>query len=471
MDRQSLHARVSARVAALSVGLALFGSLASFYAPATLLSTASGAAWTVDTTTRSESDVRAVWSTLKPVYVGAPYAVTPSVVAPYAPGDAAAGFRADGINTINFARYLSGLPYDVTLNATRNLDAQYGAVLLKTSATLTHTPVRPADMDQAFYDRGYASTSSSNIGSGYSTSYSFQKACLDDGDAGNIDRIGHRRWLLNPQMLYTGIGYAELRHTTYAFDRSRPLADVSYDFIAWPSAGFFPIEFANRSTPWSITLNPARYDWDATRTGHTVTLRRVADGKTWTMDAADTNTSGEYFNANFDGYGVSNAFIFRPNPADLPAGYAAGEQYDVTLSGGIYAEGTKTPVTVTYRTAFMTLADSTTPPAPPVTPAPPTPSAMWIYRFFNKSNGSHFYTASESERNDVIAKYAAIYRYEGPAYAINTANPANNVPLYRFFNMSNGSHFYTTSVAERDNVINTMQRVYRFEGVAFYLGS
>ncbi|MRS12753.1 MAG: CAP domain-containing protein, partial [Actinobacteria bacterium] len=350
--------RVLVRIASYATVLALAGTLALFAGPAVVLETAHAATWTVDTTIRTEADVRAVWAALEPAYTGTPYAVVPSVSAPYSPGDAAAGFRGDAVNTVNFARYLAGLPYDVTLNATRNADAQYGAVLLKAS-TFSHTPPKPADMDQAFYDRGYASTSSSNIGYGYGTSHAFQRGCVDDSDSGNIDRVGHRRWLLNPRMLYTGIGYAESFHTTYAFDTSRPSADVAYDYVAWPSAGYFPIEFASRYTPWSITLNPARYDWDATRTGHAVTLRRVSDGRTWVIDEADTNTGGEYFNANFNGYGVANCFIFRPNPADLPSGYAAGEQYDVTLSGGIYAEGTRNPVTVSFRTTFMTLAAPT----------------------------------------------------------------------------------------------------------------
>ena len=237
------------------------------------------------------------------------------------------------------------------LDPARNADAQYGAVLLAAS-TFSHTPPKPADMPQAFYDRGYASTSSSNIGWGYSTSASFEMGCLADEDSGNISRVGHRRWLLNPRMLKTGIGFAASRHTTYAFDGSRA-TQVSYSAIAYPSAGPFPMDqgFFDSYTPWSLTLNPSRYDWDGS--GHTVTLRRVSDGTTWTFTAADTDTSGEFFAFNTGGYGVANAFIFRPNPSSIS--YAAGDQFDVTLSGGIYAEGTRTPVTVSYRTRFMSL--------------------------------------------------------------------------------------------------------------------
>lgn len=372
-------------VSSVVAGL-LVASLALF-APAAAMPVTSAATTIVDTSMRTEVEIRSRWDELRPTYTGTPYVVVPSVVAPYAPGETSAAFRDDGLKMLNFGRYLAGLPSDVTLNDTRNLDAQYGAVLL--TKEYSHTPAQPADMSLDFYQRGYASTSRSNIGYGYSDLESFEKDLLYDGHSNNVDRVGHRRWILNPGMLYTGVGYAGTsypqRMTTYALDNSRPTGEVDYAYIAWPSAGLFPVEFASQSVPWSVTLNPKRYDWDATRVGHTVTLRRVSDDKSWTFDAADTDSASEYFNAEFSNYGYTgNAFIFRPKASDLIGSYKAGEQYDVTLSGGIYAEGTRTPVTVKYRTSLCLLSGAATvfgapttipdatPPPTPNTPAPPT---------------------------------------------------------------------------------------------------
>ena len=103
------------------------------------------------------------------------------------------------------------------------------------------------------------------------------------------------------------------------------------------------------------------------------------------------------------------------------------------------------------------------------TPVPPVGPMMPVYRFLNVAKGVHFYTASEAEKNNVIATLSSVYRFEGVAYYVNTANPANNVPLYRFFNMAKGVHFYTASEAEKNNVIATLSSVYRLEGVGFYL--
>lgn len=350
---------------------ALAVTVASLLATVSLAPAAHGGVWTVDTSTRTEADLRARWEAFEPTYEGTPYVRVPSIVAPYAPGETVRAFVEDGLGIINYGRYLAGLPSDVIADPTLNLDGQYGAVLLATCTSLTHYPAQPSDMSDEFYERGYQATSSSNIGLGYPDAESFERACLDDSSSSNIAALGHRRWLLNPPMQRTGIGFADdgygTRITTYVKDRSRT-DDVSYDFIAWPSPGIFPVEFAEgiRSsgvTPWSITLNPGRYDWtDKNGDGpaYVVTLKRVSDGRTWTFDASDTDIWGEFFSADFSYYGdARNAFIFRPDPDDL-CEFRAGEQYDVRLSGDIYAEGTAVPVDVAFRTSFGALSGPAT---------------------------------------------------------------------------------------------------------------
>lgn len=96
-----------------------------------------------------------------------------------------------------------------------------------------------------------------------------------------------------------------------------------------------------------------------------------------------------------------------------------------------------------------------------------SPSSRPVYRFFNLKTQTHFYTASESERYSVATKLKATYRFEGPAYSVNTSNPANAVPLYRFYNLQKGSHFYTASENEKNDVIAKFPKTYRFEGAAY----
>ena len=68
---------------------------------------------------------------------------------------------------------------------------------------------------------------------------------------------------------------------------------------------------------------------------------------------------------------------------------------------------------------------------------------MPVFRFFNMRTGSHFYTADAAEKASVQANLSAIYHYDGIAYYVNTGNPDNSAPLWRFFNMQTGAHFCT----------------------------
>ena len=87
-----------------------------------------------------------------------------------------------------------------------------------------------------------------------------------------------------------------------------------------------------------------------------------------------------------------------------------------------------------------------------------------VYRFYNFKKGVHFFTASETERRNVVARLSSTYRPEGVSYAFDASGTVNSVPLYRFYNYRKGTHFYTASVVERDEVIRKLWRTYRYEG-------
>jgi len=302
----------------------------------------------LDTSMRSVADIRQHWSALKPTYAGSPYSSAPHTLAPYAAGSLAPGFLLDGLDAINYARYLAGMPDDVALDDQLTGLAQHGAVLLAASE-FSHTPSQPAGMDDAFYQAGYSATSSSNIGAGYESLWEFNVGCMDDSDPSNIDRLGHRRWLLFPALAKTGMGYANERTDTYVFDWSR-VEPVDYAAVLWPCAGYFPVQMFSAGTAWSITLNPDQYVIGDG--AYTVSLRRIGDGRIWTFTSADTDPSGKYFNVDTQGFGVDNCFIFRPDPASVGS-YRVGDVFEVTLSGGVYLADGVTPATISYRTEFM----------------------------------------------------------------------------------------------------------------------
>ena len=90
-----------------------------------------------------------------------------------------------------------------------------------------------------------------------------------------------------------------------------------------------------------------------------------------------------------------------------------------------------------------------------------------VYRFFNLRTGTHFYTASDAEFINVYGTMASVFRYDGVAYFVGLDTAPPTVPLYRFFNKVTGAHFYTASEAEKANVIATLSSRYTYEGVAY----
>jgi len=102
-----------------------------------------------------------------------------------------------------------------------------------------------------------------------------------------------------------------------------------------------------------------------------------------------------------------------------------------------------------------------------------------VYRFFNMKGGTHFYTANDAEFIDVYKNNSSVFKYDGIAYWVAIGPDVapeigffgwknhSTVPLYRFFNVKTGVHFFTTDVAEMNDVKNNHSDLYTYEGVAY----
>ncbi|MBQ9609217.1 MAG: hypothetical protein IJV15_07230 [Lachnospiraceae bacterium] len=82
-----------------------------------------------------------------------------------------------------------------------------------------------------------------------------------------------------------------------------------------------------------------------------------------------------------------------------------------------------------------------------------------MYRLYNPNSGEHFYTANETERDNLVG-YG--WRYEGIAW---TAPETSDIPVYRLYNPNAGDHHYTISVSERDKLVNLG---WKDEGIGWY---
>ena len=93
----------------------------------------------------------------------------------------------------------------------------------------------------------------------------------------------------------------------------------------------------------------------------------------------------------------------------------------------------------------------------------PAPSP--VYRFLNQDTGVHLYTISEVERD--ATQQLDNFSFEGEAFFAYSTEVDGSIPIYRFFNTTSGAHFYTPSAAERDNVEANLPE-FQSEGVAYY---
>ena len=257
----------------------------------------------------TREEVRAAYGAISGWTEGGLFAEEPSVSAPYAAGEVREEALADALAYLNFLRELAGLA-PVALDAALTNIAQHGAVLSAANGFVSHDPPAPADMDAAFYDAAHYAASSCNIARLNWTSEDVLRQgvlCFarDDGEA-NLAALGHRRWLLNPNMAYTGFGLAADEAgmsyiTMYAHDLQADPGDWQY--IAWPSAGAFPAELMSEELAWSIILAPDLYDTD----GAWARLTDLGTGEVYEFPG-----DGGYFAVDAGGYGAGPCLIFRP---------------------------------------------------------------------------------------------------------------------------------------------------------------
>jgi Bacterial surface proteins containing Ig-like domains len=266
------------------------------------------------------------------------YKEKPSITAPYKAGSLTDETLNSAIKMLNQVRYIAGISYNVSLNEEAIAKTQAASLVNSVNDTLSHTPEKPTDMEDSLYQLGAKGAGSSNLGAGYDTiNSSILNGYMDDGDSSNIDRVGHRRWVLNPKMSATGFGYCEGYTALYAFDSNNKTA--SEYGVAWP-AQTMPTDYFGVDYPWSISMG-----YEVNQDSVQVKLVRLSDNRTWNFSSSSADG---YFNVNNDGYGQSGCIIFRPDDIET---YANGDKFQVTITG------LNTPVS--YQVSFFDLVPVT----------------------------------------------------------------------------------------------------------------
>ena len=303
-----------------------------------------------DITVRARIDsLRSLWTELRPAYEGEPYTAVPVwEQAPYAPGELAPGFVADGMNTLLFLRYVTGLRSTVQVGDYRE-DTQHGAVLMAHVGALLRTPAQPADMDDVFYASALNGIAGSNLAAGSALTTLEDAIELWMDKRSPTERLLDRRWLLSPRMARTGFGYVDGFVLLYVLDSSH--TPTSRDgVVAWPAPRATPVEFFSANSYWSVSLDPDVY-LAPSAAEVTVTVTRRSDGTSWVLDAStgESAPDGSWFDV--DGSTAPDpAIIFRPGSDAVPA---PGATFDVEIEGLRTTGGAPAPLA--YEVTFFSL--------------------------------------------------------------------------------------------------------------------
>lgn len=202
------------------------------------------------------------------------YAEMPSIKAPYSAGSLTKEYQETALRSLNFIRYLAGLPDDVKISDEYLSFMQQGAVIL--NQQFSHYPIQPGDMDDDFFKKAYKANSESNIAHGFPDLMS----SITQGYAIDSSMLvpGHRNWILNMYMQYTAFGEAVRGSNMYTMDSSRKNAP-DWDAICYPVSNF-PTDFFDTTAAWSILISNKKvttFDVDNIQ----VTL--TGNGKTWSF--------------------------------------------------------------------------------------------------------------------------------------------------------------------------------------------
>lgn len=170
-------------------------------------------------------------------------------------GVVTADYQKKFMNAFNCVRRVAGIYDSCSLNADMNRRSQKAALIMAANGELTHGPEKTA---KCYSEEGARGAGSSNLSLGHN-GIAALFGQLNDNGGGNYF-VGHRRWILNPYNSVYGHGSCgdAMSLTVFGAETKEPVVnpyDPATDFVAWPSADYFPSDWL--SSRWSFSLPKA----------------------------------------------------------------------------------------------------------------------------------------------------------------------------------------------------------------------
>jgi len=180
-----------------------------------------------------------------------------------AAGNTTEAFKAAVTRRLNYFRAMAGLPGDLTLDSSLSAKAQQAALMMDASDSLSHAPAT----DWPCYSADGAEAAGKSL-LAYSNAPTRSVGLLDgymrDRGANNAV-VGHRRWILYPQLAKIGSGDTPQANALWVSGPGTTGSAASASAIAWPPRGFTPRPLADPTDRFSLSCAGA--DFSAAKIG------------------------------------------------------------------------------------------------------------------------------------------------------------------------------------------------------------
>jgi uncharacterized protein YkwD len=198
-------------------------------------------------------------------------------------------------DAVNFYRAMVGVG-PVSLDMNWSTKALRAALMMDAADQLTHYPNSswPCSTSDGIVAAGKSNLFWSSCCSG---AVSVPSYIIDEGPTNDL--VGHRRWLLNPEISRIGVGSTRQANAIWVVPDNGDPSTSGPSWIAWPPAGFVPMPLvagADASGPqktlgrWSMsTRSSVNADF-----GRAQVQARLVDGRplVTTVEYRDTNRAG-----------------------------------------------------------------------------------------------------------------------------------------------------------------------------------
>ncbi len=219
-------------------------------------------------------------------------------------------------------RCIAGVPYDdIRIDGGQQAYAQAAAEVCRDLGHITHYPKNPG-WETSRFDYAAIGTKSSNLAQGLIACESI-RGYMDDSDARNIAKVGHRAWCMNPKMTSTGFGTVDRFSAMWSISGDRKKVPA-YDVVACPPPGYAPGPWFGTHWAWSVSLN--KKGWDAPKTG-AVHVEVEPVGATFLPTGKPLKLN--HLSVLEKSAGIPYMLVFRPVGFSLEA----GTRYRVTVQG------------------------------------------------------------------------------------------------------------------------------------------